>query len=240
MSVGRTNAGGMSISDATVTAADIVNGKIAYNNNGKLTGTLSEVDATAVATDILVGKTAYNNRIKITGNMTNRGAVSMMPGTIVQYILPGFHNGSGTVAGDSDLIAANIKSGISIFGVVGNLTAAGLVKTGTKTITLDNQQSMTITGLGITPTNVIIINKSYTHTGTGGYYVLLALIETDNLHRVIAATGSGVYGGVPGTGHFSITMETGGFTISNISTSDYVGDIFGVSSQTITYDYIAW
>lgn len=90
MAVGRTNAGGKSTSDAT-----------------------------AVAADILASKTAYANNAKITGTMTNRGAVSITPGTSAQAILSGYHNGAGSVAGDADLIAANIKSGVNIFGILG-------------------------------------------------------------------------------------------------------------------------
>jgi hypothetical protein len=58
-----------------------------------------------------------------TGTMPNNGAVNIAPGTTVQTIAAGYHNGSGTVQGDPDLIAGNIKSGVNLFGVDGSLVA---------------------------------------------------------------------------------------------------------------------
>ena len=52
--------------------------------------------------------------------MPNIGIQNITPGTTAQAISAGFHNGSGQVVGDADLISANIKSGITIFGVTGN------------------------------------------------------------------------------------------------------------------------
>jgi hypothetical protein len=51
--------------------------------------------------------------------MVNRGAVTLTPGTTQQTIQQGYHNGSGTVDGDADLVTGNIKSGANIFGVAG-------------------------------------------------------------------------------------------------------------------------
>jgi len=95
MAVGRTNAGGKSTKDATATAADI-----------------------------LSGKTAYVDNTKITGTMTNRCAVNITPGTTAQTIQAGYHNGSGSVAGDADLVAANIRKDVNIFNVIGTLEPA--------------------------------------------------------------------------------------------------------------------
>lgn len=60
------------ITDATATASDIVSGKIAYNNNGRIVGTHIEsgtviTDATATSSDIKYGKIAYNNSGRIVG-----------------------------------------------------------------------------------------------------------------------------------------------------------------------------
>ena len=64
--------------------------------------------------------------------MADNGAVNITPGTAAQAIAAGYHDGSGTVAGDADLVAGNIKSGVEVFGVPGTLRAlpAGLPKTG--------------------------------------------------------------------------------------------------------------
>lgn len=59
-------------SDADATSADILEGKTAYIDNQKITGTLKVLDtsdATATAEDILEGKTAYVDSEKIVGTM---------------------------------------------------------------------------------------------------------------------------------------------------------------------------
>jgi hypothetical protein len=51
--------------------------------------------------------------------MSHHGSPSWTPGTGTQSLSPGYYSG-GTIAGDSDLKAQNIKSGVSIFGVAGS------------------------------------------------------------------------------------------------------------------------
>jgi hypothetical protein len=76
-------------------------------------------DATVIAEQILAGMTAYVKGVKVTGTMTNRGAINITPGTANQAIPQGYHNGSGVVAGDPDLVTGNIKAGVNIYGVAG-------------------------------------------------------------------------------------------------------------------------
>ena len=82
-------------------------------------------DADAAAVDILAGKDSYGSSGKVSGSMANNGAVA---GTIStkagQYTVPeGYHNGSGKVGISSTeqakIIAANIKSGVTILGQAG-------------------------------------------------------------------------------------------------------------------------
>ncbi len=77
------------------------------------------VAGTAVDADILSGKTALVNDEEVTGTMANVGRQIVTPGTDAQMIAQGYHDGTGFVAGDEDLLADNIKADVGIFGVTG-------------------------------------------------------------------------------------------------------------------------
>lgn len=76
---------------------------------------------TAQPADVLSGKTFTNDQGEQTGTMPNRGAVVITPSTTNQVIAAGYHNGSGYVKGDANLVARNVKKGVSIFGVSGSV-----------------------------------------------------------------------------------------------------------------------
>ena len=83
----------------------------------------SDAAGNATPGDVLSGKTFTNDSGEQTGTMPNQGAKVITPGTTNKAIPAGYHNGSGYVVGDVDLVAENIKQGVNIFGVVGNLPA---------------------------------------------------------------------------------------------------------------------
>lgn len=111
----------------------VING-VTYQNvpsvqipkSGSGTATFTDTsDANAVAGEILNGKTAYVNGIKITGNIASKSAQTYTPTTSDQTIASGqYLLGVQTVKGDANLVAGNIRSGVSIFGVEGSLTSA--------------------------------------------------------------------------------------------------------------------
>ncbi|MFN8575168.1 MAG: DUF1566 domain-containing protein, partial [Gemmatimonadaceae bacterium] len=101
-------------------------------NLGSCTGSLATVNAgTATAGNVLSGKTFSSAAgIGLTGTMPNNGAVSITPGTAAQAIAAGYHNGSGSVAGDPDLVSTNIVAGVAIFGVSGTVYRSQPLRTG--------------------------------------------------------------------------------------------------------------
>ena len=96
-------------------------------------------DATATAAEILDTKTAYKNGSKLVGTMPNRGAVALeIDNLSSKSIQNGYHDGSGTAAIKSSeaatIIPGNIKDGVQILGVTGSYTGEG-VTAQTKSVT---------------------------------------------------------------------------------------------------------
>ena len=148
--------GGNTLIDLTsddVKESDVLSGIKFHLPSGAIgTGTCTydadTSDATAVAAEVLSGKTAYKNGTKLTGTMPNRGAVS---GTIstktgTYTIQQGYHDGSGSVAIDSaeqaNIIAENIREGITILGVEGTMSGSEDVSAQARTVTPSTVQQV--------------------------------------------------------------------------------------------------
>jgi hypothetical protein len=84
----------------------------------------------AVSGEILTGTTAWVDGVEVSGTMPDNGGVVIVPSTVSQTIALGYHNGAGTVQGDPDLAAANIRCGVTIFGVAGAILPECVAKTG--------------------------------------------------------------------------------------------------------------
>lgn len=107
------------LSDVTVEAmptATLGTPAISVDTAGKITATVEQATAGYVEAG---SKSA-------TKQLTTKGAATITPGTADQTIASGTYlTGAQTVKGDANLVAGNIKSGVSIFGVAGSFAGSG-------------------------------------------------------------------------------------------------------------------
>lgn len=158
------NGAGYVVGDPDLVTGNIKAGANIFGVAGK-TSVVDTADATAVAGDILSGKIAYVNGSKLTGTMPNRGAYNITPGTSNIAIPAGYHNGSGVVYGDPDLVANNIKSGVNIFGVVGTVLEHFFKGTIYSTSTASNPYVDDYTNLNVTGRGILLGIRTTTNEG---------------------------------------------------------------------------
>jgi hypothetical protein len=131
---------------------------------------------TVTAGDVLLGQTFSGTAgLGLTGTMPDNGAVTITPSTMTQTIAAGYHHGSGTVAGDADLVASNIKNGIDLFGVLG--TYNPLIATGNATVgqvlsgqTFSNTSGANLTGTMPNLGAVTLTSSTTPQTIAAGYH----------------------------------------------------------------------
>lgn len=173
MSVNKVVYGGKTLIDLTgdtVTADKLLSGITAHGKDGELvtgacTFDVDSNDATAAVAEILSGKTAYARGTKLVGTMPNNGAAT---GKIITkdgaYIIPqGYHDGSGTV-GISEtekekLIPSNIREGINILGVDGQMSGSEGMKPQSKTITPSSAQQTILPDEGYNCLSQVVVEK---------------------------------------------------------------------------------
>lgn len=149
MAVSKVVYGGQTLIDLTgdtITADKLQEGITAHGKDGEpIVGTntndVDSGDATIQIAEMLEGKTAYARGVELTGTMKNNGAVNGTISTKAQkYTVPqGYHDGSGTVqisaTEQAKLIPANIREGITVLGVVGEMSSSEGMKPQSKTVT---------------------------------------------------------------------------------------------------------
>lgn len=125
-------------------AADLRSGKQLIDQSGnKITGTLATVtqatpSITVNSAGLITASTTQSAGYVASGTksatkqLLTKSAATITPGTSNQTIAAGTYlTGAQTIKGDANLVAGNIKSGVSIFGVSGNYVGSG-VSTGNK------------------------------------------------------------------------------------------------------------
>ena len=114
-----------SVASGSATAPASISGTSATLTTGNNTLTLSKTVSVTpvVSAGYVASATAANSSVSLTATVTTKAAATITPGTSAQTIAAGTYlTGAQTIAGDANLVASNIKSGTSIFGVAGSLT----------------------------------------------------------------------------------------------------------------------
>lgn len=115
------------VANGSVTAPSTISGTAATVSTGTNTITLTKsvsVTPNVTTAGYISAGTAGNASVTLTANVTTKAAATITPGTSNQTIASGTYlTGAQTIAGDADLIAANIKSGVQIFNVTGTYTS---------------------------------------------------------------------------------------------------------------------
>jgi len=114
-----------SVASGSATAPASISGTSATLTTGNNTLTLSKTVSVTpvVSAGYVASATAANSNVSLTATVTTKAAATITPGTSAQTIAAGTYlTGAQTIAGDANLVASNIKSGTSIFGVAGSLT----------------------------------------------------------------------------------------------------------------------
>ena len=151
----------MDLTGDTVRPDKLLEGYTAHGADGeKITGTCTydsdTQDATAADSEILYGKTAYVKGTKKTGTMPNNGGVSGTIATVYgTYDVPqGYHDGSGKVglpsAERAKIIPENIRQGVTILGVEGEMSGSEGVVAQAKSATPTRSEQVILPDSGFT------------------------------------------------------------------------------------------
>ena len=187
--------------DANLTADNIAQGKEIFGVTGTFTS-----DANATAESMQLGVSAYVKGTRVVGTAPIQAAKTVTPTTTEQTAVASgsFTTGAVKVAGDANLVAENIKQGVSIFGVTGTLAGGGGSSNVTSQLSwkqLSNGETLTVT-MNHQPTVIVfyvtndmmhnanMIASSITKDSTGNFVLTARSDNAPSIPRpTITSTG---------------------------------------------------
>ena len=172
------------ISSGSALPPQTISGTSATVSTGTNTLTLTQaLNLTPqVTAGYIASGTAANRSVSLRASITTKGTATITPGTSNQTIASGTYlTGTQTISGDANLIAGNIKSGVSIFGVTGTYTGSGggssEPQIDTKTITASNYpRSISFTSMMGEPKAFFLKSTSQiSSSGSTTYYYIISI-----------------------------------------------------------------
>lgn len=215
--------------DSNLTAANIKSGVKIFNVTGSYAGSSSggntpnlqtKTVTPSESTQTVSPDSGYDGLSKVTVNaisstyigsdVTKKSAATYIPKTTNQSIASGqYLSGTQTIKGDANLVAGNIKSGVSIFGVTGTYAGGG---------SSGGSGNNNVEAYAITDTNPSVsfrrtdgaikiwgYGTMTSSSGWGGQSTSLIAFEGDKYHK------SAMYGG-PSSTSLSLSISNGKLT----------------------------
>lgn len=230
---------GTDTSDATADAADVKQGKTFYAGGEKKTGSMAEAEPTYIfdpptiensglltyGVNLTEGYTAggahtSTHQLDTFSGMTiTPGATKKGAATAGKYVL-----GDIWVEGDANLVPANIKQGVSIFGVSGSLSGMD-----SGTFTGDGSATMSVATSIAGPNKLVIVRESapnYMYPG------LMSLTYRDGTQRTVYVSGAD---------SDVLTTKTNGLETWGASGGTLSATLaYGKFANNATYHWAAW
>ena len=177
--------------DTNLLPANIKSGTTIFG----ISGMAIEASGTATPGQVLDGQTFSNASGPAAGSMPDNGAVMIIPGAAERSIPAGYHNGSGTVATDGNLLPGNIRSGVSIFGVTGDPNVVDSSTGDAVAGDILSGKKAWVDGSEVTGSIPIQTLSAATSTVAAGYYhsADLATVDPDLIAQKIAC-GTTIFG----------------------------------------------
>ena len=157
----------------TAEAAQVLTGYTVGTESGLIAGSMPNRGAAsqslAVNGSYTIPQGYHNGAGQVTQAIPTKGAATITPSTVNQVIAAGqYLSGAQTIVGSANLVAANIKEGVNIFGKIGTLKPliSGIGVAASNNI-------LTVSGLGFTPHFVIGFATQY-----NAYYGFFAALNS--------------------------------------------------------------